>query len=448
MGDSNAKEKNRLQPKPNIVFIFADDWGYGDLGCYGNKEVQTPNLDKLARQGTRFTQFYVTSGVCSPSRSSVITGQFPAVNKIHGHFAGNELNKKRDMPNWLPTNLPVYLPKLMQEAGYYTAHFGKWHLGGGGKPHGDPDAPEPKKYGYNETRVWNGNGPTWKGDKHWPNTRYMDDDTVWIQNSSKIVVDETIALLKSKKSDKPLFINLWLKDPHTPLAPSEKQMKPFTNKGLERDMEIYYSVLKDADYHIGRLLKALSQLGLDNNTLVIFSSDNGPANYAPARIAGSTAGLKGRKTDLFNGGVNVPCIMRWPGRLPAYKVDSTTVLSLVDFLPTFAELTKKKLSDNHQFDGESFAKIFDNEVFKRTKALYWEWKFPYQGNDIFRQNSWVSSAIMDANWKLLADEARGRIELYDIPNDPYERNNLVETHPEKAKELLNKWNEWKIKLPR
>jgi N-acetylgalactosamine-6-sulfatase len=224
-------------------------------------------------------------------------------------------------------------------------------------------------------------------------------------------------------------------------------MQPFLNKGLVIDKVTYYSVLKDADYHLGRLFKALSKLGLEENTLIIFSSDNGPANYSPGRIAGATAGLKGRKTDLFNGGVNVPCIMRWTGRLSANSVDSTTVLSTVDFLPTFAELAHKKLPDNCQLDGESFAKIFDNQIFTRNKALFWEWKFPYYGNDSFRQNSWVTSAIMDAEWKLLADETRKRIELYFIPDDQFELKNLAATNPKKVKELLNKWDEWKTSLP-
>ncbi|WP_083923272.1 sulfatase family protein [Echinicola pacifica] len=208
--DSKAVSADR----PNIIFIFADDWGYGDLGAYGASEVKTPNLDKLAEEGTKYTQFHVTSGVCSPSRTSVITGHFPARHRVHGHFAGNKPNARRNMPNWLDENLPVYMPQLMQDAGYTTAHFGKWHLGGGGLPHGDLSAPEPKEYGYDETRVWNGNGPTWKGDQLWPTTRYMDDDSTWVHSSSRIVVDETIDFLeRNKDKGAPLFVNLWLKIP-------------------------------------------------------------------------------------------------------------------------------------------------------------------------------------------------------------------------------------------
>ena len=441
---ANQGKKEIVPEQPNILFIFADDWGYGDLGCYGNTEVKTPYLDKLAAQGTRYTQFHVTSGVCSPSRSSIITGHFPARHKVHGHFAGNEVNAKRGMPNWLDETLPVYLPRLMQEAGYTTAHFGKWHLGGGGEPNGDLSAPEPKVYGYDETRVWNGNGPTWKGDQPWPTTRYMDDDTLWVQSSSRIAVDATIKFLKENKGRKPMFVNLWLKDPHTPLWPSEEQRKPY--KGIEPDKETYYSVLTDADFHIGRLLEALTEMGLDENTLVIFSSDNGPAHYPPAKIAGSTGGLKGRKTDVFEGGVNVPFIVRWPGHVNAGNVDHRSVLSAVDLLPTFCELANQKLPANYQPDGESVTTIFQNNPFIRTKPLFWEWNFSTKNPN--QPNSWVYLAVRSGDWKLLANETRDRIELYNIADDQFENNNLALENSDTVQELMALWDNWKSELPK
>ncbi len=442
-GLPKEKEKVLQKQRPNILFIFADDWGYGDLGCYGSTEVSTPNIDKLATQGTKYTQFHTTSGVCSPSRTSVITGHFPARHSVHGHFAGNEVNERRDMPNWLNDSLPVYLPRLMQEAGYTTAHFGKWHLGGGGLPHGDLSAPEPKVYGYDETRVWNGNGPTWKGDQLWPTTRYMDSDTLWVQSSSRIVVDETIDFLKRNKGNNPMFINLWLKDPHTPLWPNEEQRLPY--KGLEPDKETYFAVLTDADRHIGRLMGALNEMGLDKNTLVIFSSDNGPAHVPPALNVGSTGGLKGRKVDVFQGGVNVPFIVRWPGRVDANKIDTTSVLSAVDLLPTFAELAQKPLPTGYRPDGESFAAIFNNILFKRNKPLYWDWRFETQNPN--RPNGWVSGAVRDGNWKLLADAKRERVELYNIDADRFESRDLSRENRTKTKELLTMLKDWQGHLP-
>ena len=446
-GCGNPKEKENVleEQRPNILFIFADDWGYGDLGCYGATEVATPNIDKLASQGTRYTQFHTTSGVCSPSRASVITGHFPARHRVHGHFAGNEVNARRGMPNWLSDSLPVYLPRLMQEAGYTTAHFGKWHLGGGGLPHGDLSAPEPKVYGYDETRVWNGNGPTWKGDQLWPSTRYMDSDTLWVQSSSRIVVDETIDFLKRNgEKASPMFINLWLKDPHTPLWPTDEQRTPYKN--LEPDKETYFAVLTDADRHVGRLMNALNEMGLDKNTLVIFSSDNGPAHVPPALYVGSTGGLKGRKVDIFEGGINVPFIVRWPGKVNKGVIDSTSVLSAVDLLPTFAELAGKQLPNDFQPDGESFITIFDNLPFERSKPLFWDWRFPVYNED--RPNGWVTGAVRDGKWKLLANENQKRFELYNILDDRFESKDRSQENPTKTKELLAMLKDWQRQLPK
>ena len=383
--------------------------------------------------------------MCSPSRSTLLTGHYPARHRVHGHFAGNKVNAKRGMPNYLNDSLDVYLPRLMQKAGYKTAHFGKWHLGGGGLPHGDPTAPEPKEYGYNETRVWNGNGPTWKGDQLWPTTRYMDNDTLWAQSSSKLAVNETINFLKKNKGKAPMFVNLWLKDPHTPLWPSDEQRKPY--KGFSPDKETYYSVLTDADFHIGRLMDALSKMGIEENTIVVFTSDNGPAHVPPALHVGSSGGLKGRKVDIFQGGVNVPFIIRWPGHIKAGIIDSESVLSAVDILPTFSDLAQKELPQGYSPDGESFINIFNNKIFKRKKPLFWEWKFPVVNKHLRNTNRWTTSAIRDGKWKLIYNESIDRTELFNISEDPFEQFDMAIQNPGKVAELKELWEEWKIELP-
>lgn len=256
-------------------------------------------------------------------------------------------------------------------------------------------------------------------------------------------MDETIDFLKRNKDGDPMFINLWLKDPHTPLWPTDEQREPY--KGLEPDKETYFAVLTDADHHIGRLMKALNELGLDENTLVIFSSDNGPAHVPPALYVGSTGGMKGRKVDVFQGGVNVPFIVRWTGKVDAGKVDSTSLLSAVDLLPTFAELAQKELPETYKPDGESFSSIFNNQTFNRSKPLFWDWRFPVQGTS--RPNGWVTSAVRYGDWKLLADEDRKRIELYNISEDRFESKNLFESNEKKSRELLAMWDDWKKELP-
>ncbi len=430
--------------QPNILFIFTDDWGYGDLGCYGNTEVKTPCIDKLAAEGTMFTQFHVASGVSSPSRAGIITGQFPARHRIHGHLATNEQNEKRGMPNWLPTD-NVLMPRLMQEAGYTTAHFGKWHLGGGGAPNGDPNAPVVAEYGYDETRVWNGNGPTWIGDQKHEQTRYMDSDTLWMQTSNRIAVDETLDFIKRKKDgEKPMFINLWLKDPHTPLYPTDEQKAPYA--GFTPDKETYFAVLTDADFHIGRLLDELKAMGLEENTLVIFSSDNGPAHYKPGLSAGSAGELRGRKASIFQGGIVVPFIMRWPGKVDAGVVNTTSVMAGVDLLPTFAELGGKALPEGYTSDGESFASFFGTNKFTRSKTLYWDWRSANK-RDKVDGAKWAAATLRDGDYKLVANYNQEIVELYNIAEDPNETKNLAAEKPELTKQLLAKWNEWDATLP-
>jgi N-acetylgalactosamine-6-sulfatase len=192
-------------------------------------------------------------------------------------------------------------------------------------------------------------------------------------------------------------------------------------------------------------MEALTSMGQDTNTVVIFSSDNGPAISPPAMTAGSTAGLKGRKTMIFQGGVNVPFLVRWPGHVDAGKTDSTSLMSTVDLIPTFCELAGKALPEAYQPDGESFASIFRNQPFHRTKPLFWEWRFHTQSPG--KPNSWAYLAVRYGDWKLLADEKRERIELYNIEKDRFELSNLAESNPAKLKELLAMWDQWKSTLP-
>ena len=204
-------------------------------------------------------------------------------------------------------------------------------------------------------------------------------------------------------------------------------------------------MLTDADSHIGRLMEALNEMELAENTIVIFSSDNGPADYPPAKIAGSTAGLKGRKTMIFQGGVNVPFIVRWPGHVDPGTTDSTSVMCTVDLIPTFCELAGKELPGAYECDGESFASIFENEAFQRSKPIFWEWRFPTERPG--KPNSWIYSAVRYGDWKLVADEERERIELYNIAEDRFELNDLAARESGKVAELLAMWDEWKSTLP-
>lgn len=411
---------------PNFVFILADDWGWGDLGCYGHPTIKTPNLDHLAGQGTRFTQYYVNGSVCSPSRAAIMTGHFPARHGIHAHFATHEQNAQRDMPNWLDPEVTT-LPDLLKSAGYITGHFGKWHLGAG------EGAPEPKEYGLDDYRTFNGNGPGWEGVAD------------WIPRSSELIVDETLRFIGENRA-RPFFVQAWLKDTHAYLDPTEKQREPY--KKLGGALEIYYGAATDADRQIGRILAKLDELGLAENTVVVFSSDNGPEDITITNAShsgvGSPGPFRGRKRSLYEGGVRVPLIVRWPGKVPAGRVDNASVVSGVDLLPTFCALAGVPDPESLRPDGEDVSAALLGRPFERRKPLFWEFRSAVVGHVINRS---PMLALREGNWKLLMNPDRSRIELYDIPNEPSELNNLADRNPEVVERLAGQLLAWRSELP-
>ncbi|MGQ9564895.1 MAG: sulfatase-like hydrolase/transferase, partial [Thermogutta sp.] len=247
--------------RPNILFLLADDLGWGDLSCYGNRKFRTPNLDRLAREGVLFTQYYQAGSVCSPTRAALMTGRYPAELSIHGHLATHEQNAARDMPDFLDPEIPT-LPKLLKRAGYTTVHVGKWHLG---RP--EPTTPRLEPYGFDLAR--------WidcqEGER---NLWHVTERPV----AARELVDATIQTLREIK-DRPFYCQLWFNDPHALLAPSAEQMAPLRRQvpeGFTSPFMVYAATVIEMDRQIGRLLHALDELGLAKNTLVIFSSDNGP----------------------------------------------------------------------------------------------------------------------------------------------------------------------------
>ena len=423
---------------PNIVFIFADDWGWGDLGCHGHPYVKTPNIDRLASEGTDFHRFTVASGVCSPSRTAVMTGHFPARYNIDGHFAWVPSNAKRNMPDWLSPRAPL-LPRLLQQGGYATAHFGKWHLSN----NMIPDSPLPSDYGYDEYGAFNCAG-----------------EQMPVHDDAK----NAIAFIENcHKADKPFFINLWLHEPHTPFHTVPKYRWRF--RDLEERDNIYASVLSHADDRIGEVLHALDRLKLTDNTLVIFSSDNGPARaaatteltlmhdtatgagYGIAAARGITGGRKGYKAALFEGGIGVPFIARWPGKIAAGKVDESSLFSAVDLLPTFCEVAGVTLPADYSPDGVSqLATLMGKRHPSREKPLFWKMagSWPIQKR---RPYHWVSYAIVHQHWKLVSNQDSSHVELFDIGTDIFEATDLKEKEPVVVAQLLKKLDAWKATLP-
>jgi N-acetylgalactosamine-6-sulfatase len=420
--------------QPNIVFLFADDLGWGDLSCYGNQRIKTPELDQMAREGTLFTHFYVAGSVCSPSRSAIMTGQVPARNRIFGHLAQNEQNERRGMPNSLDPGL-VMLTDLLKTKGYTTGHFGKWHLGN----------VSPKEYGVDVFRT-----------NQISNTSKQDPVRIWEADArptcTKDILDDALDFIKTNRAG-PFYANVWFSDVHATLNPSEAQLQK-TQKFHARGVDfygveqVYYAALLEMDQQIGHFIDALDALGLRENTLIIFSSDNGPEDYQISNSAhsgvGSPGPFRGRKRSIYEGGIRVPFILRWPGHVPAGKVNDTSVVNGVDFLPTLSSLAGAEVPRTLSLDGEDMHDVWLGSDRKRRRACFWEWRYRLFGHVY---NHPPRLAVREGDFKLLMNPDQSRVELYHITHDPGERDNVASEHPERVRELREKLLKWNAELP-
>jgi arylsulfatase A-like enzyme len=422
--------------RPNIIFILADDLGWGDLSCYGNRSFKTPHLDQLAAQGTLFTQFYVNGSVCSPSRCAFFTSRYPARERIHGHFATPEQNKARGMPDWLDPRVPN-LARLLKSVGYATAHIGKWHLGRGNAA----NAPKIEEYGFDFVGTGEQGGAV-----------IQKQDPYFRARSTALFVDEALQFIQ-KHSRQPFYLQLWTLLPHATLNPTPEQMQAFekfssANVKHKSARTIYSASVADLDRQIGRLLGELDKLGLADNTIVIFSSDNGPEDIhilnAGHSGVGSAGPFRGRKRSLYEGGVRVPYLVRWPGKVPAKRVEDEAVLAGVDLLPTLCKLAGAKLPAGFQGDGEDQSDVLLGKSRPRRQPLLWEWRFNVAG-DIFHKSPIL--AIREGPWKLHLNPDKSRIELYHLPRDPTQLDNVADRHPEVVERLAERVLAWQAKLP-
>ncbi len=424
--------------RPNIVFILTDDMGYSDPSCYGGTFVPTPNIDRLAKEGIRFTHFYDDAPICSPSRASYITGMFPARWNFTTYLDNRAQNLDCEQTNFLTTNAPA-LARVLKAAGYDTAHFGKWHLGGGRDV---TNAPPFSAYGYDEHIgtyespepdpnitathwIWSPKDPV----KRWERTGYF--------------VDHALDFLRRHQGN-PCYVEIWPDDVHTPWVPNvEREMKA-PGSAQRQD---FCQVLAEYDRQMGRLFDGLKALGLETNTLVIFTSDNGPLpNLKHTR----TGGLRGSKLSLYEGGVRVPFIVRWPGHATAGRVDEQAVLEMVDLFPTFCAIAQAPLPTAFAFDGENMTAAFDNQTMAHTKTIFWEYgrqsKFFHYPEPVYDRSPHL--AVREGKWKLLVNVDGSQAELYDLTIDANETNNVAATNPELAKRLTDAALAWKKSLPK
>lgn len=380
--------------KPNIVVLLCDDLGYGDLGCFAHSEARTPNLDKLAEQGVRLTHCYSAAPVCSPSRAGLMTGRIP-----------NRLGIR----DWIPPNSGVFLrpqettlAQLLQKSGYRTLHAGKWHLNS-------------KTDGSERT-------PGEAGFDHWLYTQNNAapghlDPTNFIRNgkrvgpltgpSSHIVVAEAMKFLEAE-FDKPFFLNLWFHETHEPVVAADRFLELYP-KEANLDRRHYLGDISQMDAAVGTLMKFLDDRKLAENTIIFFSSDNGPETLKRypkgTRSYGSPGPLRGMKLHVSEGGYRVPGILRWPGRVKPGTRSEEPVCS-VDLLPTLCAAAGVEMPKGLQLDGTDIAPLFDGKALTRPHALYWQY-------DLALGPPW-KVALRDGPWKLLGNAELDRFALYNL----------------------------------
>jgi arylsulfatase A-like enzyme len=443
--DSFSNAQNHTPTRPNIVFILADDLGYGDVGFNGQKRIKTPNIDRLAAEGMRFTQFYAGTSVCAPSRSSLMTGQHTGHTYIRG-------NKSVEPEGQEPiADSVTTVAELLQGGGYATAAFGKWGLGPVGSS-GDPNKQGfDRFYGYNCQSL---------AHRAYPNHLWNNSQKVVLtanQNLEKthdyapdLIQKQALAFLEAQKADKPFFLFLPYILPHAELlVPNdnifqrykgqfpEKPYKgadygPDANTGGYASQEYpratFAAMVARLDWYVGQIMVKLKQKGLDKNTLVIFTSDNGPhiEGGADPVFFNSGGGLRGVKRDLYEGGIREPFVAHWPGVIkPGAKNDFAG--AFWDLLPTFTELAGVKIPD--RIDGLSIVPSLTGKgTQQQHDYLYWE----------FHENG-GRQAVRQGNWKAVrlnvAKNTNGAVELYDLSKDPAETRNIATQNPDKARQL-------------
>lgn len=410
--------------RPNIVFILADDLGWADLGCYGNQFNETPHIDKLAGQGMRFTQFYAAAPVCSPTRAGLMSGQYPArlglTAHIPGHWRPFEKLVEPPIAQQLPTEI-VTIAETLREAGYVTGHFGKWHLGG--KGYG------PKDQGFDVAIEIQGHtvpGPRLQPPGPAP------------KRLAEYLTDKAIEFMTGNK-DRPFYLQIHHFAVHIPLDTTPELQKKYENK---RKIEtyscnpLYAGLLEEMDTGVGRVLAALDQLGLAENTIVVFTSDNGGLERESGGWPGTlNRPLRDEKGTLYEGGIRIPTIVRWPGVTKAGATQTSPAISL-DFYPTFVEAAGARFPGEQTLDGVSIRPLCENAAARsRRERLYWH--YPHY------HHSRPACAVRGGDWKAIEFFDTGAVELYNIHSDPGEAKDLAATMPEKARELRQSLRQWR-----
>ncbi len=431
-----AQADNSTQPgtdRPNIVILLADDLGYGDLACYGNKEISTPNLDRFASEGILFTDAYASAPMCSPSRAGLLTGRIPGRTGIY---------------DWIAPDSSFYLKEdettiagLLQNNGYQTGLFGKWHLNG---KMGTEEQSQPDDHGFEYYFA-----TQYSANHLSPLGFYRNGDKLYQQHgySCDIVTNDALRWLKNSwDGQKPFFQFISFHEVHEPIASPPDLLEEYCFAGKKM---LYYANVANLDRAIGKYLSALEEMELAENTIIIFTSDNGPAAWSKGyfeRSYGVTGGLRGRKRYLWEGGIRVPCMIRWPAVIPGDQVSGVPV-SNVDLLPTLAGICGITIPRDLTIDGADIAPVLTGKTFDREIPLSWHFYAPVEGpNSVLREGDWILTAKWDGG-----EYSRGRFtrsytediktaeltdfELYNIRKDVSQETNLMNEYPEVYKRM-------------
>jgi arylsulfatase A len=434
--------------KPNILLVLCDDLGYGDLHCFGDKSLHTPNLDKFAAEGLKLTSCYAAHGNCSPSRTALMTGRTPT---------------RVGVRNWIAEESPVHVPRgeisiatLLKRAGYATCHSGKWHMNG---QFNQPAQPQPNDHGFEHWFSTQNNAlPCHRNPNNF--ARNGKDVGKLEGYSAHLVVDEALRWLGARDAAKPFFLYLCFHEPHEPIATDSKYAKLYPSD--DPSYTAHHGNITQMDDAFGRLMRALDERGLRESTFVFFTSDNGPA-ITPMHPHGSAGPLRDKKGSLHEGGIRVPGIVRWPGRTRPGSVSDEPVCG-VDFLPTACAIAGIEPPRDRKLDGASFLPALDGKPVARGTPLYWHFNRASSDAKVaLRAGDWKILATLDKNLSLRSNDITEEDErvfkeaelaafsLYNLRDDIGEKSDLAAKEPAKLAELkallLVKYREVRAESP-
>lgn len=443
-----AQQKPSGDPLPNIILIMTDDQGWGDVAYHGHPYLRTPHLDQMVRDGIEFTRFYAAAPVCSPTRASVMTGRHPERFGICGANCGHLKPEE------------VSLAEMVKERAYTTGHFGKWHLGTltrdlmdanrGGREKFDGEYAPPWDHGFDVSFVTESKVPTWEpmvtppasamdigkrepgthfGTYYWTGAGQIVENNL-DGDDSRVIMDRVIPFIDGAVAEKRPFLSVvWFHAPHLPVLTGAQYRKPYA--GLTEDQQEFYGTITALDEQVGRLRAHLQEKGIADNTLILFTSDNGPEGKAPdKRHAGQTYGLQGRKRSLKEGGIRVPGIMVWPGKVPAGKVVNTPAYTS-DYFPTIATLLGiDPAKYQRPFDGVDLFPIIERSGNDLPEERYLP--FLIRGQ----------AAYTGTRYKIYREKASAAWQLFDLLDDPTESTDLSREKPELLEQLKTAWLAW------